>query len=290
MTTSSRSLGVTQLTPPCRIAMPHQPLPALIAAAGDKAGMRFLELFAARIRNRNTRRAYGRLMADFLAWCDDHQVPSIAGVQPVHGAAWIELQQQDHAAPVWPRPICGRPSPYGPQRPPRARSRRFGFATICRGFTLKIGQPVRLGGVHESGTHQRRPARQALARIGPCVQRRGRCEAAFSAFATWRRRRRSSRAYQAVPNGGGLMPHHGAAGRQREKFLAGVSPRFPLASTVQASMEQTRTHRPGHALAGAKDLLAMAIPSCSAGRPITGATDLGGGSSSLSGRAVNTMI
>ena len=129
----------------------------------------------------------------------------------------------------------------------------------------QAGQSVRLGGVHESGTHQRRPARQALARIGPCVQRRGGCEATFSAFTTWRRRRRSSRACQAVPNGGGLMPYHGAAGRWREKFLAGVSPRFPLVSTVQASMEQTRIHQTGRALPGTKDLLAMAIPSRIAG-------------------------
>ena len=81
---------MTQLTPPRRIGMPHQPLPALIAAAGDKAGMRFLEFFAARIRNPNTRRAYGRAAVEFLAWCDDNQVPSIASVQPLHVAAWPE--------------------------------------------------------------------------------------------------------------------------------------------------------------------------------------------------------
>jgi hypothetical protein len=35
-------------------------LPALIAAAGERAGMRFLEFFAANIRNPHTRRAYAR--------------------------------------------------------------------------------------------------------------------------------------------------------------------------------------------------------------------------------------
>jgi hypothetical protein len=34
-------------------------LPALVAAAGDRAGVRFLEFFAAQIRNQHTRRAYG---------------------------------------------------------------------------------------------------------------------------------------------------------------------------------------------------------------------------------------
>jgi hypothetical protein len=32
-------------------------LPALVAAAGDRASMRFLEFFAAKIRNPHTRRA-----------------------------------------------------------------------------------------------------------------------------------------------------------------------------------------------------------------------------------------
>jgi hypothetical protein len=34
--------------------------PLLVAAAGDKASMRFLEFFAANIRNPNTRRAHSR--------------------------------------------------------------------------------------------------------------------------------------------------------------------------------------------------------------------------------------
>ncbi|MGH9344639.1 MAG: tyrosine-type recombinase/integrase [Terriglobia bacterium] len=75
-------------------------VPALITAAGDRARLRFLEFFAARIRNPNTRRAYGRAVAEFLAWCEDNQVPSLAAVQPLHVAAWIELQTKQHAAPT----------------------------------------------------------------------------------------------------------------------------------------------------------------------------------------------
>src|SRR5277367_2089831 len=75
-------------------------VPALIAAAGAHASRRFLEFFAANIRNPHTRRAYGRAVAEFLAWCDDNQVRSIEAVQPLHVAAWIEMQQQDHAAPT----------------------------------------------------------------------------------------------------------------------------------------------------------------------------------------------
>jgi hypothetical protein len=53
-------------------------LPALITAAGERASMRFLEFFAANIRNPHTRRAYARAAKEFLAWCADKDVPSIA--------------------------------------------------------------------------------------------------------------------------------------------------------------------------------------------------------------------
>ena len=75
-------------------------LPALITVAGDRASLRFLEFFAANIRNPNTRRAYARGVSDFLTWCADNGVPSITAVQPLHVAAWVEWQQQTHAAPT----------------------------------------------------------------------------------------------------------------------------------------------------------------------------------------------
>ena|SRR5215472_1765094 len=64
-------------------------LPALVAAAGERASMRFLEFFAASIRNPHTRRAYGRAAEEFLAWCASAGVPSIAAVQAVHVGTWI---------------------------------------------------------------------------------------------------------------------------------------------------------------------------------------------------------
>jgi integrase/recombinase XerC len=44
------------------------PLPSRSLAV---ARVRFLEFFAATIRNPHTRRAYGRAVAEFLAWCAD---------------------------------------------------------------------------------------------------------------------------------------------------------------------------------------------------------------------------
>ncbi|MFK4136631.1 tyrosine-type recombinase/integrase, partial [Pseudomonas luteola] len=76
------------------------PLPALIDKAGDRAQLRFLEFFTSNIRNPNTRRAYGRAVADFLQWCQEVGVGSITQVQPLHVAAWIELLSQQVSAPT----------------------------------------------------------------------------------------------------------------------------------------------------------------------------------------------
>lgn len=74
--------------------------PALVTAAGDRAGIRFLEFFASNIRNPNTRRAYAHAVGEFLAWCAQAGVTSITAVQPLHVAAWIELQTQTLSAPT----------------------------------------------------------------------------------------------------------------------------------------------------------------------------------------------
>jgi site-specific recombinase XerD len=74
-------------------------LPALVAAAGERAGMRFLEFFAANIRNPHTRRAYVRAAEEFLGWCADAGVPSITAVQSVHVATWIEAGTRELTAP-----------------------------------------------------------------------------------------------------------------------------------------------------------------------------------------------
>jgi site-specific recombinase XerD len=75
-------------------------VPALLASAGERAGIRFLEFFASNIRNPNTRRAYAHAVGEFLAWCAQVGVTSITAVQPLHVAAWIELQTQTLSAPT----------------------------------------------------------------------------------------------------------------------------------------------------------------------------------------------
>lgn len=75
-------------------------LPALIASADDRMQLRFLEFFAANIRNPNTRRAYARGISEFLGWCSLHDVASIAAVQPLHVAGYIEELGQIRSAPT----------------------------------------------------------------------------------------------------------------------------------------------------------------------------------------------
>jgi site-specific recombinase XerD len=75
-------------------------VPALVASAGERANVRFLEFFASNIRNPNTRRAYAHAVGEFLTWCAQAGVESITAVQPLHAAAWIELQTQTLSAPT----------------------------------------------------------------------------------------------------------------------------------------------------------------------------------------------
>ena len=81
-------------------SLPAYALPALIASADDRAQLRFLEFFAANIRNPNTRRAYARGIGEFLGWCTQRGVSSITAVQPLHVAAYIEELGQVRSAPT----------------------------------------------------------------------------------------------------------------------------------------------------------------------------------------------
>ena len=72
----------------------------MIADAGDQAARRFLEFFAATIRNKNTRMAYYRAAERFFAWCDHHRIGEIADIEPLHVAAYIEAMGKDFEKPT----------------------------------------------------------------------------------------------------------------------------------------------------------------------------------------------
>jgi integrase/recombinase XerC len=75
-------------------------IPALVAVAGDRASYRFIEFFAANIRNKHTRRAYAQATREFLAWCESAGVASITDVRPLHVAAYIEQLGRERSAPT----------------------------------------------------------------------------------------------------------------------------------------------------------------------------------------------
>jgi len=75
-------------------------VPRLVAEAGEHAARRFLEFFAATIRNKNTRLAYVRATGHFFAWCDRRRIAELAEIEPLHIAAYIEELQAVMAKPT----------------------------------------------------------------------------------------------------------------------------------------------------------------------------------------------
>jgi site-specific recombinase XerD len=72
-------------------------VPALIAAAGDAAGWRYIEFFTANIHNDHTRRAYARACGRFFAWCEQRGL-TLTAIRPFDVAAWVK-ELDEHSAP-----------------------------------------------------------------------------------------------------------------------------------------------------------------------------------------------
>ena len=65
-------------------------VPAIVAAAGDKAMRRYLEFFAVTIDNPNTRAAYFHACRRFFAWYEPRvDIEELADIEPMHVAAYI---------------------------------------------------------------------------------------------------------------------------------------------------------------------------------------------------------
>ena len=69
-----------------------QNVPSLVVQAGGDAQKRFIEFFAAQIRNRDTREAYIRAVVDFFDWAEEMDIGGLLDIEPVHVAAWVELK------------------------------------------------------------------------------------------------------------------------------------------------------------------------------------------------------
>ena len=75
-------------------------VPAAIASAGDHAARRFIEFFAATIRNKNTRLAYYHAACNFFAWLEQHGIVELVDIEPIHVAAYVETVQATHSKPT----------------------------------------------------------------------------------------------------------------------------------------------------------------------------------------------
>ena len=95
----TRALVRLETSVPAVGAPTAQMVPVLIAEAGEEASWRYIEFFTANIRNPNTRRAYARACAQFLAWCEVHGL-SLTTIRPHDAGAYVEGLQAAHTAPT----------------------------------------------------------------------------------------------------------------------------------------------------------------------------------------------
>lgn len=73
-------------------------MPTLFAPT-TPAAKRFLEFFAANIRNVHTRRAYLHAVREFAAWCAQNEFAELIDIEPLHVSAYIEILGQRLAKP-----------------------------------------------------------------------------------------------------------------------------------------------------------------------------------------------
>jgi site-specific recombinase XerD len=95
------------LVPAGALSLPAEAWPLLLIRAGTAAQERFVEFFAATIRNKNTRSAYFRAVCRFLKWADERDL-ELEEIRPVHVAAYVEMfgdETQDDGLPFSPPTI-----------------------------------------------------------------------------------------------------------------------------------------------------------------------------------------
>lgn len=93
-----RDNAIASTSPP--VVVMGMALPALFAGASERDAIRVAEFFAAQIRNPNTRRAYLRAVTDFASFCEARGLAVLDQVQPLHVAAWVEIQLKAYSKPT----------------------------------------------------------------------------------------------------------------------------------------------------------------------------------------------
>ncbi len=97
---SSKALVTTGSRALTRPADAARLVPAIVAAAGDKAARRFLEFFAVTIENPNTRQSYFHACRRFFDWCERKALDELVAIEPMHVAAYVRGLSTDFEKPT----------------------------------------------------------------------------------------------------------------------------------------------------------------------------------------------
>jgi len=89
------STSLTMIEPPTGL-----PVPAMIAVAGERAALRFIDFFTAHIRNPNTRAAYGVAVRGFFTWLETQGLSELAEIRTHHVSTYTEILTRNYSAPT----------------------------------------------------------------------------------------------------------------------------------------------------------------------------------------------
>ena len=76
------------------------PVPAMIAGAGERASLRFIDFFTAHIRNPNTRAAYGVAVRGFFTWLETQGSGELGHIRTHHVSTYTEILTRSYSAPT----------------------------------------------------------------------------------------------------------------------------------------------------------------------------------------------
>jgi site-specific recombinase XerD len=131
-----------------------------------------LHSLTATSRNANTRKAYGRPILDFFAWCHRHRL-TFAAIKPRHVAAYVEILTREKLAPTVKQHLAAirmcfdwltsggnlDVSPASSVRGPKhvVKKGKTTVLTADQARTLPDSIPVRIGPAPEGGEDDARP-------------------------------------------------------------------------------------------------------------------------------------
>jgi len=132
------------------------PLPRLVEASGALVQELFVEFFAARVRNANTRAAYLNAVMSFFAFLERNGTKTIAEVKPLDVACWLEALAAEG------RPVATRNL--------RLAAVRMLFIHLALGGAVPMNPTLPVRGVRQSMPRARRPSWRLARRDFSCAR------------------------------------------------------------------------------------------------------------------------